>query len=507
MEGVGLCFSRLFPGPILRDRVLALFSECRNPSVEAVARLADALARSHLDTHDLHMVHECASSSASGSGSTLTVQLHHLDNLAHHLRFETTTACRVTLKDLGCGSGVVTDRSSPDGYAYKPFRRLGPQGELLKLVTLVAEVKHTTTAPVESLRQAAAEATNVALAQARAGVPVGRIRVPVWSSNGQLMKFGVMRMLESTFPYFEVLTKTLDIGDKSDRHDAAWVLQVLSEWCLQEEAFEGAPHPELVFGLSRDRYFLKPLQAVKSVYTDSELGLQHMFDVLARFHNTSAQACVALPITIMTRVDGMHGGYLVFPHLSRQGYRLGMPTEKSQRLALVEAIRQAVRRIHEAGVVHVDLYFSNMMWRCDDEGHVMVMIIDWDAVHAVGEPLLDSIRDCLSPDRILLLGMDKAPLLATPELDLVFLDVLFKHCHAEKLQVDDKGKLDLAFRNLVIDESNLLQAARKARSSLAESESSIVLPHIINTQPDGACAVSPEVEAARRDLASMRINP
>lgn len=512
MQGVGLCFSRLFPGPCLRDRVRVLFAECTDPAAEVVARLTDALARAHVDTHDLRVVHECASSLASG----LTVQSHHLDELARRLRFETITKQSATLAQLGCGSGVATDRSVPDGYARKPFRRRGRAAAVLNLVTLVAEVKHSTDAPVESLRQAAAEATNVALAQARAGVPVGRIRVPVWSSNGQLMKFGVVRMLEPAFPYLEVLTKTLDTGDVSDRQDAAWLLQVLSEWCLREEAFDGMPLPDLVLSLSPILYFLKPLNAVLSLYTFPELGLQHMFEVLARFHNTPAQVCVALPITVMTRVESSHRGFIVFPHLSRDGYRLGMPTAPSQREALVQAIQVAVRLIHAAGVVHVDLYFSNIMWKIDAGGNMLVKIIDWDAVHAAGEPLIDSIRQCISADRLALLGVSQAPVFAEPALDSVFLEVLFKHCHAVELQVDDKELLDSAFRHLVAREAaqKRVQHVSDPRSAGAAhttvgvqacaAASADVSPFaVVVAPPDGAV----ELEAVQQDFVNLSLHP
>jgi hypothetical protein len=509
VQGVGLLFSRLFPGPPLRDRVLALFAECTAPADDVVTRLADVLVRVHLDTPDLRVVHmhEHVGSSASGSRSKLTVQSHHFDELARRLRFETTTTTCSTLKRLGCESGVVTGQDyRPKGYARKPFRRLklGHGGGLFDLVSLIAEVTNSTDAPVESLRQAAAEAADVALAQARAGVPIDRIRVPVWSSNGQLMKFGVVRMLEPAFPYLEVLTKTLDIGDRSDRHDAAWLLQLLSDWCQQEVAFNGVPRAELALSLSLGQYFLKPLSAVTSMYACAELGLQHMMDVLARFHGTPAQACVVLPITSVTRVDGVSDGQLVFPHLSRQGFRLGMPTDPSQRDALVEAILQAMHRIHAAGVVHVDLYFSNIMWRRDADGQMLVMIVDWDTVHENGEPLMVAIRDCLSRDRLTLLGADVPPKLASPALDLVFLDVLSKHRHAAVLQVDNKQLLDAAFRSLVADEANEKRAAHAyalfARSANTSGVVQTPAPHGHGDHMHALTLTLPDVDVAVADV-------
>jgi hypothetical protein len=250
-----------------------------------------------------------------------------------------------------------------------------------------------------------------------------------------------------------------------------------------------------------------------SLYGSPELGLQHMFEVLARFHNTSAQACVALPITVMTRVESSHGGFIVFPHLSWEGYRLGMPTAQSQRVALVKAIRAAVSLIHAAGVVHVDLYFSNIMWKIDPQDNILVKVIDWDTAHAAGEPLMNSIRQRLSTDRLALLGVSEAPVLAEPALDWVFLEVLSKNCHAIELQVDEKHALDTAFRSLVAHEAAQKLAECVSRPGSAAhttvgvracaTASADVLPHVVVARPDHAV----ELETAQQDFSTLSFLP
>jgi hypothetical protein len=49
------------------------------------------------------------------------------------------------------------------------------------------------------------------------------------------------------------------------------------------------------------------------------------------------------------------------------------------------ALRVAVTQLHEAGVLHGDLYFSNVMWMLDNDGTVQIKIVDWDAAHCLDE--------------------------------------------------------------------------------------------------------------------------
>jgi len=49
--------------------------------------------------------------------------------------------------------------------------------------------------------------------------------------------------------------------------------------------------------------------------------------------------------------------------------------------------------LHRAGVVHLDWYPSNFIWKCDEAtGELMIKIIDFDATHIIG----DGLEECLS---------------------------------------------------------------------------------------------------------------
>ena len=56
-----------------------------------------------------------------------------------------------------------------------------------------------------------------------------------------------------------------------------------------------------------------------------------------------------------------------------------------------------IDKIHEAGVVHVDLYPSNIMWRrCSHESdNIEIKLIDFDVAHIKGQGWEESVRSIL----------------------------------------------------------------------------------------------------------------
>ena len=88
----------------------------------------------------------------------------------------------------------------------------------------------------------------------------------------------------------------------------------------------------------------------------------------------------------------MHGKYSVqpIPLLQDNGtasslfpkpgsdYKIGLPYTQEQRKIYLEKLKSAIRAIHMAGVVHLDLYLSNIMWKELESGKIELKIIDWD---------------------------------------------------------------------------------------------------------------------------------
>jgi hypothetical protein len=70
------------------------------------------------------------------------------------------------------------------------------------------------------------------------------------------------------------------------------------------------------------------------------------------------------------------------------GYTMGCPNRINNAHAYLlfkDALKTAVNMLHEAGVLHGDLYFSNVMWKLESDETVQVKIVDWDAAHCLNE--------------------------------------------------------------------------------------------------------------------------
>lgn len=67
---------------------------------------------------------------------------------------------------------------------------------------------------------------------------------------------------------------------------------------------------------------------------------------------------------------------------------VGVPNRNSNPelyAAFLAELEFAVTAVHDAGVIHVDLYASNIMWKVEHDGSICVKIIDWDTAHSVLE--------------------------------------------------------------------------------------------------------------------------
>ena len=484
LQAVGLKFSYSFDNFSVQQRFVSVFSECEVESAleaQKVAQISELLERCFLDALSLRVVHETNSSRKSSSEYNVCVENDHLKRLSLPLKFEANASTagqgreKSSLGQLQCADGVATAGSFPDAYGHKTFVRTAStstsrvsevdgkdaaslplvaevESHKASLVAFVMEIKHTTDSLILALAQSFAESTNVALAQARFGVPIELVRVPICVSNGQLMKFAVTCLLQPAFPHLVILSKTLDLSDLQDRAEAALMLVRLSAWRAQPLEFQGALQPNLTLALSAVKYHLKPLTLFFCVHDSLELSLQHFLRVMSRLQASDARSVVVAPLTVVTECPNASGrrssAALVFPNLSLEQYRIGMPESDSECDELIAAFKEALRRVHEAGVVHLDFYPSNIMW-CRRQFDISVRIIDWDQSYSLGAALSQRSREKISANRIALMGLQHAPFEALRAADLVFLDVLRRHRFARELKTAVKDNLDRAFFSLV----------------------------------------------------------
>lgn len=371
----------------------------------------------------------------------LNVQNFHLDQLASFSKnFRTTTDisnANATLALLNCRDGVASSSSSPDGYA---FEELLDSSEIV--LRAIFEVKHSTDSPEEMLVQAFVEATNVALAQLRLGVAWQKVCVPIVISNGRLMQFACCEVLEPSFPRLIVVSKVLDLWDVRDCQEAGVQLAKVVKWC-SIPLHIGMPCPSLILERSLQVYHTKSLTNFFCVASNLDASLLHMFRLLdVLFQSSEAKRYVVFPLTMVMgatdeRTKQDHS--IVFPNLCEEGYTLGFPVEEGARKKVLLEIEVAMKAFHRCGVVHMDFYPSNIMWKSAGDGSVLVKVIDWDAAHAVDEPFLPKVKHRLEELRLM-------PHLHTalPDWDELHFALMLEH--AATLVTDDKVGLDIAFK-------------------------------------------------------------
>jgi len=440
IKGAGLCFSSDW-----RERPSAeIFAEHFGDvavQAEDVTKVSDMLLSCIIDTANLKQVGE-----TSRSNDSRSVQDDHVEIIASYFEDTIKTGQLQLLQKQQKGTGIATHGSEPDGHLMTPFRI---NGNISKVPAGVIDAKGMAAGAIDALPQAFALATNVMMEWLRLGVVWNKVIVPVWTTTGQQMKFGVARLLEPAFPYFVIMSPTLDLTTSSGRQEAATLLLKLHEWCMTEKVVDNEPKEKAPqMEIDRTLYHLKSMDDFFCVYRDRDQSLQHMLRVLQKvMTSNAARPNVVAPITIRTADNRMHDA-LVFHDLVKQGFTIGLPADREQRKLYLQALREAVDAVHRAGVVHLDLYPSNVFWKLVD-GRIIIKIIDWDAAHLVNEPLapkaLERINNHMLTYRRKMAGLEGDASTAIPEFDVSVLSLLESVADDKSFHIDNKELLDTAF--------------------------------------------------------------
>ncbi len=371
------------------------------------------------------------------------------------------------MKTRGIVEGIVSNSSYEDAYLQIGDRYLA-----------VIEFKGPGTAIYATVAQAAAYGTNYAITLLNKGLPPEYCIVPVIASNGVTIIFGATIILQNTYPTYIPISKHLDLSNSYESKIAAAFLQRIASHCkFIEEKIKGPlPTPITQMELQiNDELWVKTINHV--VYecglglfhtddTDPHFlgsGLRHMFTVLNRVYNhLPSRPFAEYPISIRTpdkraigetthSRDNKSFYQLIYRNLSKSGYKIGTPNPFLQEGVFdkfVIALKYAVSQIHEAGVIHCDLYLSNVMWKyVPSTQTVDIKIIDWDCSHTLDEghfhPNIESrLKSYLR----------REPTFGV-EHDLQYLKIfeLPKNQYVDDwtyLASNEKAEVDQAFRNL-----------------------------------------------------------
>jgi len=414
-----------------------------NTVIETSRKLAKTIAVHN----DLSKVSE-TKVAVSSVGKDRTVQTHHLNLMRDILSYgkvklvTSTNSSGPTLKQLDCSVGIANSGSIPDGTLED--EKANPSG--------IVEVKHNTDTPAEGLRQGAAEGTNLAVTQLSRGVDADDVVVPIVGSNGYLMQFGAVFLLKPSFPVFVVISHVLDLTLDASLVEAARLLCCIKILLSRKLVPTAGENIIQQMKLSAAVYHCKPLRCFFASTGNIQSSLYHFFKVMAHLHRSECRKLVVFPICVREFEDEPHETMIVFPKLGKE-YKIGLPDSAQLRISFVEKLDIAMALIHQAGVVHMDLYLSNIMWRELSESEVQLKIIDWDAAHFTHESLTTQTQQRLRPRRELV--MEKAALRDDQTLrnskdmmeyyDVSLLRVLEENLNEESLRAREKTALDHAF--------------------------------------------------------------
>jgi hypothetical protein len=372
---------------------------------------------------------------------------------------------RVQLKSKNLGDGIASAISYEDCH-----HTFGNEAYLS-----VIEHKGAEASAFPAISQAAVTATNFAIGLLKRGVPRQSCIIPVIGHSGIAMVIGATIILEPTFPTFIPLSKHLDLSDPYESKVAFAYIKKASEHCLVlYQLLLGIAVPpdvrnvpqvvRMALDLSNNRsLFIKTID--RATYqrgiglftghnhdpTDVDSGIQNMMMVFNKLYNSAARQYVEFPLSIRTPDSASMKLYqIIYRNLSTLGFVIGAPnrmTHEEDYNKYCLSLRRAVHAVHAAGVIHVDLYLSNVMWKKTGD-EVEIKIIDWDASQLLSqEDFHPNIKAKLE---------DHLHLQVTfgPEHDNLYLSILDLERdvyseHWNQLSSNNKPTIDKAFFSLL----------------------------------------------------------
>ena len=236
-----------------------------------------------------------------------------------------------------------------------------------------------------ALRQNALYGSTVAMNLFAAGFPIEDVIVPLVCSNGLHIQFAATYLLPPSYPVFMPVSNALNLADvEGCRHATAFLGKIdahverMSTLIRRYASRKLSVPPSMLLDLQV--HYVKELQrseldrGIGLFYVPSDkergdvyektvaAGISHMMYVLsALYKHERSRAVTVFPLAVLSPQGNGSSYSLVFENLCRSDYRIGTPHRKNDEEtynAYVKALRSAVQSIHDAGVVHLDLYSS-----------------------------------------------------------------------------------------------------------------------------------------------------
>ncbi len=288
--------------------------------------------------------------------------------------------------------GVASKDSFSDGIVYSEVGSVN-------IGTAVYEAKDTAFAPLEQLGQAQSIASNLVLGQLKFGLPSEKCCVAVMSTNGQLYQFGFVTLLYPSFPVLHLTSHVIDTADAQGIKTAAAHLHTFREFCRSQDALlrEGnrkMASGEIYVALDESRFYQKPMSKLFERCTTLYQSVRNLYEIFQRLYDHEVDVAV-LPVAIKSgELDDrkyLSNDALVFPKLSDE-FQMGLPMDNTDFANYLTALKDAHKKMHNAGVVHLDGYPSNILWKKTEEC-IMIKFVDFDVASFLNSPFDSEIRE------------------------------------------------------------------------------------------------------------------
>jgi hypothetical protein len=304
------------------------------------------------------------------------------------------------------GAGISTNSSEPDFVWLVKSRVVG-----------IFEAKDGASSTIVALRQAAITAMAIVSDLRSLGLSSEQIVIPVAGCTGSMIQFGAVICLGDSFGCFLATSAILDLCVMAQNRLAAAYLRKASVCAREtERALDAPPHgcssqnPISAMSLDSSKYWIKYLSDEifsrgLGLFTSSTVnrldvgpGLEHMGRALTLLYEyEAAREFVVFPLSVRSpnQLDPLvpesetsNCYMIIYEDLTKLGYKMGTPNRLADEdlyQRFLVSLKLAVEAIHAAGVLHCDLYPSNIMWCDDGASTVSIKIIDWDCAHCLAE--------------------------------------------------------------------------------------------------------------------------
>lgn len=319
-----------------------------------------------------------------------------------------------TLRQLGCPHAFCGTQD------YRPDLVLVTFVKDIPAVLSVVEFKSSACTVYSGLSQVTKYAGAAAVGLCARGVSFRDVLVPAICTNGLSEQHVAVYLATPSLPVPVVVSPVLDLltdeGTAAAHHFRHKAMAVVAEAAKRVAACEHTPvysafirqlHPRASskdFQIMRcdhvtlpNTLFVKaPALTAYTIKDDFTASLTYMYHVLARVQvHERAKHLACYPVCFVKGlINARSSSGLIFPRLTLDGFNDGgLPTERRIVELYLDALRLAIDALHAAGVVHGDLYPSNIMWKYDaDEEAVRIVFIDWDSAFVAADGVPDAWR-------------------------------------------------------------------------------------------------------------------